>query len=401
MDLTSDLENVVLFVATMLTGSDLRLFKAWIVRELGRGGQRKAEEVLKWNRGTIRKGEHELRTGVVCADGRARSKRAGVRQRLPNLESDIKDIVGCWSQTDPRFKTEARYARLTVSQVVKRLIRDKGYDDLELPSNETVRKIMHELKFRLRKVQKAKPKKKLPETDAIFGKLHEVNREADRLPNLLRICMDAKASMKIGPLCRGGMSWVLLKSLDHDFKPDAVLTPIDILLPEHDELHLYFVHGHATADTYVDVLAHFWETNRHRFSTVDTIVLNQDNGPEVHSRRTQFMSRITELVDATELTIRLAYYPPYHSKYNPAERPWAVLENECRGDLLDTIPAAVGHARSMTWKGEHPTVVEWLDKTYETGKKLGKDAMQAIEDRIERLPGLSKWFVDIVPLTPT
>jgi hypothetical protein len=190
----------------------------------------------------------------------------------------------------------------------------------------------------------------------------------------------------------------LIQSLDHDFKPDAILTPIDILLPEHDELYLYFVLGTATADTYADVLDHFWKTHGHRFPGVDTLLINQDNGPEVHSRRTVFMERITQFADNTNLNIKLAYYPPYHSKYNPAERPWAVLENEWNGDLLDTTEAALGHAQSMTWKGEHPTVVKWFDKAYETGRKLAKAAMKAIEDRIERLPGLSKWFVDIKPI---
>lgn len=209
--------------------------------------------------------------------------------------------------------------------------------------------------------------------------------------------MDAKATVKIGELCRGGRSWVLIKSLDHDFKPDAILTPIDIVLPEHDEVHLYFVLGPATADTYVDVLSHFWTNNAHRFAGVDTLVLNQDNGPEVHSRRTWFMARMVQFADTADLTVRLAYYPPYHSKYSPAERPWAILENEWNGDLLDTVDAAIGHARSMTWKGEHPTVVEWFHKQYEKGKTLSKGAMQEIEDRLERLPGLAKWFVDIAP----
>lgn len=221
------------------------------------------------------------------------------------------------------------------------------------------------------------------------------------MPNVLRVCMDAKAVVKIGELCRGGRSWVLLKSLDHDFKPDALLTPIDILLPEHDELHLYFVLGTATADTYVDVLTHFWQANQHRFPSVESLVINQDNGPEVHSRRTQFMARMVRFADENEMAIRLAYYPPYHSKYNPAERPWAILENEWNGDLLDTVEAAVGHGRSMTWKGQAPTVVEWFDKTYEKGKRLGKQAMREIESRIERLPGLSKWFVVIEPAPAT
>ena len=44
-----------------------------------------------------------------------------------------------------------------------------------------------------------------------------------------------------------------------------------------------------------------------------------------------------------------------------------------------------------------PTVIEWFDHTYDKGKTLSKREMQKIESRIERLPGLAKWFVDIEP----
>jgi len=160
MDLTQDVQTVIESAAALLNGSALRRFMAGVVRQLGRGGQRQAERELGWDRGTIRKGEHELRSGVECLDGRAGNERAGVEERLPSLKSDIKDVVEIWSQTDPRFKTTARYSRLTVAAVIKRLIQDKGYRDQDLPSNETIRKLIHKLGFRLRKVQKAKPKKR-------------------------------------------------------------------------------------------------------------------------------------------------------------------------------------------------------------------------------------------------
>lgn len=162
MELTSELRIVILAADKELTGAARRRFMAKVVRALGPGGQRRAEEVLGWDRGTIRKGEHELRSGIECLDGRAGNKREDVHDRLPELRGDIKAIVDCWSQTDPRFHTEERYSRLSVPEVVERLIRDKGYEDTELPSNETIRKVMHQLGYRLRKVQKAKPKKKSP-----------------------------------------------------------------------------------------------------------------------------------------------------------------------------------------------------------------------------------------------
>jgi len=124
------------------------------------------------------------------------------------------------------------------------------------------------------------------------------------------------------------------------------------------------------------------------------LVINADNGPETNSHRTQFVKRLVEFARKDKLTIRLAYYPPYHSKYNPIERVWAVLENHWNGELLDEVEKALGLASSMTWNGNHP-VVELVKGVYKTGVKLTKKSMAAYETVIERLPGLEKWFVNI------
>jgi hypothetical protein len=49
----------------------------------------------------------------------------------------------------------------------------------------------------------------------------------------------------------------------------------------------------------------------YRFAHIQKLVINQDNGPENHSRRTQFMKRIVNFSIASQLTLQLAYYPPY------------------------------------------------------------------------------------------
>ena len=56
------------------------------------------------------------------------------------------------------------------------------------------------------------------------------------------------------------------------------------------------------------------------------LVINLDNGPALASNRTQFIKRITEFADRFGVEIHLVYYPPYHSKYNPVERVWGILE---------------------------------------------------------------------------
>lgn len=161
-----------------------------------------------------------------------------------------------------------------------------------------------------------------------------------------------------------------------------------------DQLFIYCTTSKVTSDFIVDVLESWWETHRERFSQIQTLVLNQDNGPENHSRRTQFMKRMLEFARQYKLNLRLAYYPPYHSKYNPIERTWGVLENHWNGNILDEITTAINFVQTMRWKGSHP-MVKLVPQTYQTGVKLTKLEMKEIENQIQRFPKLGKWFVDI------
>jgi transposase len=227
-----------------------------------------------------------------------------------------------------------------------------------------------------------------------------MNHLADQADDVLRISMDAKAIVKVGPFARGGKSRVPVEATDHDFQPEATVTPVGIFLPTSDELFVYGITSKVTSDCLVDRIAQWWETVRERFAHITTLVINLDNGPENHSRRTQFMQRLVEFVHQYRVRVRLAYYPPYHSKYNPVERCWGILENHWNGALLDSIEAVLAFTRTMTWNGVHP-VVELVTTTYQTGVKLTKEAMDRVEAQLQRLPHLEKWFVDIPYPPPT
>src|SRR5215469_11175918 len=108
----------------------------------------------------------------------------------------------------------------------------------------------------------------------------------------------------------------------------------------------------------------------HRRSPGETIAQIVSNASlRQNRRRTQFMQRLVDFVQRYRVHVRLAYYPPYHSKYNPIERCWGILETHWNGALLDSIEAVLQFARTMTWKGIHP-VVELVTTTYQTGVKL-------------------------------
>ena len=370
---------------------------AEVVNLLGRGGQRFAETILGWNRGTIRKGLTELESGIPIADQYCHCGRKRAEDHLPDLLFDIESIVDPCCQADPTFRSKRIYSPLTASEIWRRLQTDKGYQSSELPTERTIRNKLNELGIRCQRVKKCEPIRKIPETDAIFKQVHSANANADEDPNAIRISLDCKAVVKLGPFSRGGKSRIEQRASDHDFEPDEKLTPFGVFIPELCQSHFWFSIGPVTADFMVDRLQELWVKLHNRFPNLNRLVINADNGPESSGQRTQWLQRLVEFSDSAGITIELAYYPPYHSKYNPVERLWGVLENHWRGELLTSIDKALGLARTMTYRNIAPSTVRLIRKVYRKGIRLTKKQMAPVEKRLQRMKGLEKWFINISP----
>jgi len=153
---------ILIDAAKALKGGLRRLFMAKTVSAMGRGGQVWAEAHLGWNRETIRKGMHELRTGMTCLDAFHCRRRKPAEEHLPRLLDDIRDIVDGQCQADPKFQTKRLFIRISAAQVRVRLITRKGYTDAELPTQQTINTKLNLLGFRLTKVAKCRPQKKSP-----------------------------------------------------------------------------------------------------------------------------------------------------------------------------------------------------------------------------------------------
>ncbi len=162
MELTDAVTGLLQDAAKQLKGSARRLFMARTVKQLGPGGQRRAERELGWNRGTIRKGMRELESGFAIVDAFALRGRKRAEERLPHLLADLTAIVDGQSQADPRFRTTRLYTRLTAAEVRRQLIAQRGYTDAELPTVQTIGAKLNDLGYRLRKVAKTQPQKRSP-----------------------------------------------------------------------------------------------------------------------------------------------------------------------------------------------------------------------------------------------
>src|SRR3954452_8389309 len=150
---------VLVDTAESLKGGGKRLFMARTVQAMGRGGQRWAEVHLGWCRDTIRKGGHELRTGMTCVDAFHCRRRKPAEEHLPRLLEDIRSIADGQSQADPRFQTDRLFTRISAAEVRRQLIAIKCYTDAELPTQQTINKKLNRLGFRLTRVAKCRPQK--------------------------------------------------------------------------------------------------------------------------------------------------------------------------------------------------------------------------------------------------
>lgn len=388
-------KSLIKSAANKIKGSLRRKFMAETVVELGSGGQSLAEREFGWNRLTIRKGMHELRSGIKCIDAYCLRGRKKSEVRLPNLERDIHSIVEPKTQADGTLHTTRLYVKMTAKEVRNQLITQKDYKDEDIPKRRSINNILKRLNLHPKKVLKNQPLKKIPETDAIFDEVHKANLAADASADVLRISMDAKATVKLGPFSRGGRNRKTVKAGDHDFGGTGKLTPFNILLPQQDELFISFAESKVTSDYIWDRIEELWPSFLEKYNP-SVLMLNQDNGPENSSRRTQFIKRAVDFSNKHQITVELAYYPPYHSKYNSVERTHGALEQYWNGSLLTNTETAIEIAKNMKWKGKHP-VVTHVTKTYELGVKLTKKAMATYENVIKRMEGLENWFVKIIP----
>jgi hypothetical protein len=203
--------------------------------------------------------------------------------------------------------------------------------------------------------------------------------------------------VKIGNFSRGGVTRGDNQADDHDLGCKEKYIPCGIVDEDSADLNITFGSSYKTSDFIVDTIEAKWNAmDEQEKAQTSLIQIKMDNGSESSGRRTQFLNRMVQLVDLINKPIQLLYYPPYHSKYNPIERCWGILELKWNGTKLTDAETMLEWAKQMTWKGLHP-VVELSRQVYQKGVRLSQKAMQAVEARLKRDPKLPKYDILINP----
>jgi hypothetical protein len=159
--------------ASKMSGPKRRAFEAEMTLKYCGGNPLLAETIFGWGRHTVEGGLAERRTGIICLGAQsAFSGRHRWDDEHPEVAAALRRLAEAQAQQDPTFRTTLASTRLTAKAALEAL-RAQGYREDQLPAPSTMAEVLNRMGFRLRKVVKAKPQKKIAETDAIFANIEK------------------------------------------------------------------------------------------------------------------------------------------------------------------------------------------------------------------------------------
>src|SRR5829696_3153395 len=165
-------EELIRSAARRLKGHQRRLFQAEVAAALCGGSPRAAERRFGFDRRAVATGQGEARSGIRCVEDFPARGKLPCEVKDPRLAADVRSVVEPHTQADPELKSSRRYTNLSAAEVRQALADQKGYPADRLPGERTMRDVLNRMGYRLKRIQKAKPLKKLPETDAVFANVN-------------------------------------------------------------------------------------------------------------------------------------------------------------------------------------------------------------------------------------
>jgi hypothetical protein len=159
--------------AGQMNGANRRSFQAEMTLKYCGGSARRAKTVFGWSNQSVAVGLAEKRSGLICYSAHsANGGRPRWEEKQPEAAQVLLELAEAHAQQDPTFDTTLAYTRLTAAAALKAL-REQGFEAEQLPSPSTMAEVLNRQGYRLRKVVKAKPLKKIKQTDAIFENIEK------------------------------------------------------------------------------------------------------------------------------------------------------------------------------------------------------------------------------------
>jgi hypothetical protein len=397
----TDIEQKMRNVYGSLSEKDRRRYSAAEAIKLGYGGVAYIAKLFECSRESIDHGIRELdQLPEDPVAGRIRRPGAGrkrVEETQPEVITQVQTVIQHRTAGDP-MREGVTWTDLSPVQIASQLELD--FDTAITPP--IVRRILGSLNYRLRKIAKVLPGKESLNRDEQFLRIAELKEEFLAL-GMPVISMDTKKKEFLGNLYRNGRVYTTeaIKAFDHDFPTwaEGVIIPHGFYDIARNEGCLHLGLSRDTSEFACDSLRLYCEQEISRlYPNAPKLLLLCDGGGSNGSRTYIFKQDLQHLVNDLGVTIRVAHYPAYCSKYNPIERRlFSHVTRACQGVLFDTLATVRSLIEKTSTKAGLSATVRVIEKIYETGRKASEAFKSNMPIKFDDI--LPKWNYQVVPQT--
>jgi hypothetical protein len=218
------------------------------------------------------------------------------------------------------------------------------------------------------------------------------------------ISIDTKKKEVLGLFFRKGRLFTAQgrEVFDHDFPSfsKGVVIPHGIYDLKRNRGYVNLGTSRDTSAFACDSIFQWWTAEGHdAYPQAKELLLLCDGGGSNSASQYLFKDDLQKLVDRMGITIRVAHYPPYCSKYNPIEhRLFPHLTRACQGIILECVEQAQYYMSKAATQTGLKVVVNILDQVYETGRKVAagfRETMKLVFDKV-----LPKFNYQAIPASP-
>jgi hypothetical protein len=397
----SFIENEIKKFYTTLSEKAKRLYTAVEALKIGHGGISYIARIVGCSRKAVARGIKELDqlSNDDSSNDRIRKPGGGRKpyyEKYTDINEQFLDILIDYAAGDPSNK-DIIWTNLTPKEITDRIA-----EQYTLGISETViRNLMKKHNYRRRKALKSEPLKTVKHKNEQFENITIFKRSYEPSDNPI-ISIDTKKKQYLGNFYRAGHLYTkeIITTYDHDFNSFAK----GIIIPHgiYDlKLNIGYINLGTSKDTSefaCDSLKYWWNNyGRYDYPRADSILTYCDCGGSNSSRHYLFKQDLPKLVNEIEITMRIAHYPPYTSKYNAIEhRLFPHVTRACQGVVFKNIEIVKELMAKAKTKNGLKVIVTIIDKEYQTGRTVSNDFKQNMSIIFDDY--LPKWNYQAVPI---
>lgn len=314
-------------------------------------------------------------------------------QRRPELDRIFLDVIAEHTAGDPQ--RGIRWTNLRPREIARRITA------AGIPiSRRIAEQLLKHHGFVRRQAQKKKTFRQHPDRAAQFERIAELKQRY--LPaGLPVISIDTKKKELLGNFYREGKLYTreTIAVLDHDFPSygEGKIIPHGGYDLGKNKAHVHLGTSHDTTEFACDSVAHWWAAvGRRDHPHATQLLILCDGGGSNPAGSALFQQDLQALANRTGLTLRVAHYPSYCSKYNPIEhRVFPHLTRACEGVVFESVALVKQLMERTRTRSGLRVIVDILDRVYDTGRKAANHLKATLNIVADSL--LPKWNYLISP----